>query len=78
MGTAGGDKAKRVRAVFCDLMNLPRGKYVPASMADGGDGDAGSRQLLSRLLELGHHGPARAAPRRVERHEVRLIAAHDL
>ena len=36
MGTAGGDKAKRVRAVFCDLMNLPRGKYVPASMADGG------------------------------------------
>ena len=36
MGAARGDKAKRVRAVFCDLMNLPRGKYVPASMADGG------------------------------------------
>ena len=36
MGTARGDKAKRVRAVFCDLMNLPRGKYVPASLADGG------------------------------------------
>ena len=36
MGTAREDKAKRVRAVFCDLMNLPRGKYVPASLADGG------------------------------------------
>ena len=36
MGTAREDKAKRVRAVFCDLMNLPRGKYVPSSLADGG------------------------------------------
>ena len=36
MGAARRDKSKRVRAVFCDLMNLPRGKYVPASMADGG------------------------------------------
>ena len=35
MGTAREDKAKRVRAVFCDLMNLPRGKYVPLSLADG-------------------------------------------
>ena len=36
MGTAREDKAKRVRAVFCDLMKLPRGKYVPSSLADGG------------------------------------------
>ena len=29
-------KDPRVRAVFCDLLNLPRGKYVPAALADGG------------------------------------------
>lgn len=26
----------RVRALFCDLQNLPRGKYVPQHVADGG------------------------------------------
>ena len=26
----------RVRALFCDLMNLPRGKYVPQHVAEGG------------------------------------------
>ncbi|MCR9125896.1 MAG: glutamine synthetase family protein [Rhodobacteraceae bacterium] len=26
----------RVRATFCDLLNLPRGKYVPAHLARGG------------------------------------------
>lgn len=36
VGTARGDNAKRVRAVLCDLMNFPSGKYVPALLADGG------------------------------------------
>ena len=26
----------RTRALFCDLLNLPRGKYVPAHVAKGG------------------------------------------
>ena len=33
-------KDPRVRAVFCDLLNLPRGKYVPAALANGGSIDA--------------------------------------
>lgn len=28
--------AKRTRALFCDMQNLPRGKYVPQHVADGG------------------------------------------
>lgn len=31
-----GKKASRARALFCDLLNLPRGKYVPEKIAKGG------------------------------------------
>lgn len=33
MSTSGSG---RTRALFCDLLNLPRGKYVPNKVADGG------------------------------------------
>ena len=59
------DKAKRVRAVFCDLMNLPRGKFIRSQKT------ARTRFALSplaapimRLQIADEPSPEAASPRR--------------
>ena len=44
--------ATRIRAMFCDLLNLPRGKYIPADMAGGHIGFARAAFAVSYDRDL--------------------------